>query len=110
MTRVLSAVAWPYANGPRHIGHVAGFGVPSDVFSRYSRMAGHEVLMLDGALLERGAAAPLTISVAVGLPDLAARIEAWAGQHEGVTCRLAENMSAAAALASVPMSPAPPPP
>ena len=30
---VLTAVAWPYANGPRHIGHVAGFGVPSDVFS-----------------------------------------------------------------------------
>src|SRR5437773_1875560 len=34
---VLTAVAWPYANGPRHIGHVAGFGVPSDVFSRYPR-------------------------------------------------------------------------
>ena len=24
--RVLTSVAWPYANGPRHIGHVAGFG------------------------------------------------------------------------------------
>ena len=39
-TRVLTAVAWPYANGPRHIGHVSGFGVPSDVFSRYRRMVG----------------------------------------------------------------------
>ncbi len=48
MTRVLSAVAWPYTNGPRHIGHVAGFGVPSDVFSRYMRMAGHDVLMVSG--------------------------------------------------------------
>ncbi len=48
MSHVLSAVAWPYANGPRHIGHVAGFGVPSDVFSRYMRMAGHEVLMVSG--------------------------------------------------------------
>jgi methionyl-tRNA synthetase len=46
---VLSAVAWPYANGPRHIGHVAGFGVPSDVFSRYMRMAGHDVLMVSGS-------------------------------------------------------------
>ncbi|WGL51550.1 methionine--tRNA ligase [Nocardioides sp. BP30] len=46
---VLSAVAWPYANGPRHIGHVAGFGVPSDVFSRYMRMAGHQVLMVSGS-------------------------------------------------------------
>jgi methionyl-tRNA synthetase len=49
MTKVLSAVAWPYANGPRHIGHVAGFGVPSDVFSRYQRMAGNEVLMVSGS-------------------------------------------------------------
>ena len=48
MRKVLSAVAWPYANGPRHIGHVAGFGVPSDVFSRYMRMAGHDVLMVSG--------------------------------------------------------------
>lgn len=47
--KVLSAVAWPYANGPRHIGHVAGFGVPSDVFSRYMRMAGHDVLMVSGS-------------------------------------------------------------
>ncbi|MGC5616746.1 methionine--tRNA ligase [Georgenia sp. Z1491] len=49
MTHILSAVAWPYANGPRHIGHVAGFGVPSDVFSRYARMAGHDVLMVSGS-------------------------------------------------------------
>ncbi|HEX8095272.1 methionine--tRNA ligase [Jatrophihabitans sp.] len=45
---ILTAVAWPYANGPRHIGHVAGFGVPSDVFSRYHRMAGNNVLMVSG--------------------------------------------------------------
>lgn len=48
MTHILSAVAWPYANGPRHIGHVAGFGIPSDVFSRYMRMRGHDVLMVSG--------------------------------------------------------------
>ncbi len=46
--RILTAVAWPYANGPRHIGHVAGFGVPSDIFSRYHRMAGNKVLMVSG--------------------------------------------------------------
>ncbi|HKC29460.1 MAG TPA: methionine--tRNA ligase [Jatrophihabitans sp.] len=45
---ILTAVAWPYANGPRHIGHVAGFGVPSDVFARYQRMAGKRVLMVSG--------------------------------------------------------------
>jgi methionyl-tRNA synthetase len=47
-SRVLTAVAWPYANGPRHIGHVSGFGVPSDVFSRFMRMSGHDVLMISG--------------------------------------------------------------
>src|ERR687886_2917842 len=49
MTRnILTAVACPYANGPRHVGHVAGFGVPSDVFARYQRMAGNRVLMVSG--------------------------------------------------------------
>jgi len=46
--RILVAVAWPYANGPRHIGHVAGFGVPSDIFARYHRLAGNDVLMVSG--------------------------------------------------------------
>src|SRR5437899_9741823 len=45
---VFVAVAWPYANGPRHIGHVAGFGVPADVFARYHRLKGNEVLMVSG--------------------------------------------------------------
>ncbi len=45
---ILTAVAWPYANGPRHVGHVAGFGVPSDIFSRYQRMIGNRVLMVSG--------------------------------------------------------------
>ena len=46
--KILICVAWPYANGPRHIGHVAGFGVPSDIFARYHRLAGNEVLMVSG--------------------------------------------------------------
>jgi methionyl-tRNA synthetase len=45
---ILIAVAWPYANGPRHIGHVAGFGVPSDIFARYHRLKGNNVLMVSG--------------------------------------------------------------
>ena len=46
--RILICVAWPYAAGPRHIGHVAGFGVPSDVFARYQRLRGAHVLMVSG--------------------------------------------------------------
>ena len=46
--KILAAVAWPYASGPRHIGHVAGFGVPSDIFARYHRLKGDDVLMVSG--------------------------------------------------------------
>src|SRR6266852_2083603 len=46
--RIFVAVAWPYTNGPRHLGHVAGFGVPSDVFARYHRLVGNDVLMVSG--------------------------------------------------------------
>src|SRR5258706_10021311 len=45
---ILTAPAWPYANGPRHIGHVSGFGLPADMFSRYQRMTGSRVLMVSG--------------------------------------------------------------
>jgi methionyl-tRNA synthetase len=45
---ILVAVAWPYASGPRHLGHVAGFGVPSDIFARYQRLRGNRVLMVSG--------------------------------------------------------------
>ena len=48
-SKVLSAVAWTYANGPLHICHVAGVCVPADVYSRYQRMAGHDVLMVSGS-------------------------------------------------------------
>lgn len=46
--KIVVAVAWPYASGPRHIGHVAGFGVPSDTFARYHRLRGNDVLMVSG--------------------------------------------------------------
>ncbi|HIW95330.1 MAG TPA: methionine--tRNA ligase [Candidatus Corynebacterium gallistercoris] len=71
--RVLTCVAWPYANGPRHIGHVAGFGVPSDVFARYQRMVGNEVLMVSGTD-EHGT--PLLVQAekeGVGVQELADR-------------------------------------
>src|SRR5947208_16163134 len=46
--RIFVAVAWPYTNGPRHLGHIAGFGVPADVFARYHRLRGNDVLMVSG--------------------------------------------------------------
>jgi methionyl-tRNA synthetase len=42
-------VAWPYANGPLHLGHIAGAYLPADIFARYHRMAGNRVLMVSGS-------------------------------------------------------------
>src|SRR5919198_5804828 len=45
---ILVAAAWPYASGPRHIGHVTGFAVPSDILARYYRLKGDRVLLASG--------------------------------------------------------------
>ncbi len=47
--RILVAVAWPYASGPRHLGHLAGAYLPADIFARYHRLAGNDVLMVSGS-------------------------------------------------------------
>ena len=46
---ILVAVAWPYAAGPRHLGHLAGAYLPADIFARYHRRAGNQVLMVSGS-------------------------------------------------------------
>jgi methionyl-tRNA synthetase len=46
--KVLVAPAWPYASGPRHLGHVVGFAVPADIYARYHRLKTHDVLMVSG--------------------------------------------------------------
>lgn len=46
---VLVAVAWPYASGSRHLGHVSGAYLPADVFARHQRLAGNDVLMVSGS-------------------------------------------------------------
>ncbi len=43
------SVAWPYANGDMHIGHLAGAYLPSDIFARYHRLKGNRVLMVSGS-------------------------------------------------------------
>jgi methionyl-tRNA synthetase len=46
---VLIGVAWPYASGPRHLGHLAGAYLPADVAARYHRLAGDRVLFVSGS-------------------------------------------------------------
>jgi len=47
--RTLITTALPYANGPVHIGHLAGVYVPADIYARYLRLKGEEVLMIGGS-------------------------------------------------------------
>lgn len=47
--RILVAVAWPYANSDIHLGHVTGVYLPADIFARYHRLIGNEVLMVSGS-------------------------------------------------------------
>jgi methionyl-tRNA synthetase len=42
-------VAWPYANGNLHVGHLAGAYLPADIFARYHRLRGNRVLMVSGS-------------------------------------------------------------
>ncbi len=57
--RTLITAALPYANGPLHIGHLAGCYLPADLYARYKRLAGEEILFICGSD-EHGV--PITIS------------------------------------------------
>ena len=47
--KILIGVAWPYANSPLHLGHLAGAYLPPDIFARYHRLRGNDVLMVSGS-------------------------------------------------------------
>lgn len=49
MSKVCINIAWPYSNGTIHLGHLAGSLLPPDIFSRYNRLIGNEVLMVGGS-------------------------------------------------------------
>ena len=46
---ILVSVAWPYASGSRHLGHIGGAYLPADIFARYHRAIGNAVLMVSGS-------------------------------------------------------------
>jgi len=47
--KIFIGVAWPYASGPIHLGHAAGAYIPADIFARFHRIKGNEVLMVSGS-------------------------------------------------------------
>ncbi len=47
--KIFIGVAWPYVNGDLHVGHLAGYLLPADIFARYNRFVGNDVLMVSGS-------------------------------------------------------------
>jgi len=47
--QILVAIAWPYVNGDQHLGHMSGYLLPADIFARYHRLKGNDVLMVSGS-------------------------------------------------------------
>ena len=59
MARVLVCSAWPYANGPIHVGHVTGSLLPADIYARFNRLIGNETIMVSGTDMH---GAPITVA------------------------------------------------
>ena len=49
MATVLVCCAWPYANGPIHVGHVTGSLLPADIFARFNRIVGNDIILVSGS-------------------------------------------------------------
>ena len=49
MENILVCLAWPYANGDLHVGHIAGCYLPADIFARYQRLKGNRVVVVSGS-------------------------------------------------------------
>ena len=46
---ILVSVAWPYASGSRHLGHIGGAYLPADIFARFKRLSGNDVVYICGS-------------------------------------------------------------
>src|SRR5512137_669686 len=55
---ILVCVAWPYANAEIHVGNIVGSHLPADIFARYQRLRGNQVLMVSGT---DGHGTPVTV-------------------------------------------------
>ena len=85
MSKVCICVAWPYSNGPIHLGHLAGSLLPPDIFSRYNRLIGNEVLMVSGSD-QHGT--PITVSAEkYGMTP-----EAYADKYHEINKKAIEDM------------------
>ena len=76
--RILVTAALPYANGPIHLGHLAGAYLPADVFCRYHRMKGHDVVFICGSDEHGAAIVKQALAEGVAPQDVVDRYHAMA--------------------------------
>ena len=84
--KILVSVAWPYANADIHVGNIVGSHLPADIFARYHRLRGDEVLMVSGT---DSHGTPVTVRAdAEQTTPLAVYdgLEGWDGLSEQVPC------------------------
>ncbi len=79
--KIFIGVAWPYASGPIHLGHAAGAYIPADIFARYHRTKGNEVLMVSGSDMH---GTPITIKADKCSTSAKEKIEKAGGKVEEV--------------------------
>ena len=85
--RNLVTTALPYANGPVHIGHLAGVYVPADIYVRYLRKKGEEVVFIGGSD-EHGV--PITIKAQRRRGDAAGYCRSLSQDNKGIVCRIGD--------------------
>lgn len=77
--RILVGIAWPYVNGEPHVGHLAGAILPADIFARFHRMIGNEVIMVSGSDMHGTPTALLALDQGVAPEKIAFHYHAiWA--------------------------------
>jgi len=84
--KILVAVAWPYVNGEPHLGHIAGMNVPADIFARFHRIVGNEVVMVSGSDMH---GTPTTLKAA----DEGVSPEVIATRYHEIWSKALEDMS-----------------
>jgi len=76
--KIFIGVAWPYANGSLHLGHIAGCYLPADIFARYNRLKSNDVLMVSGSD-EHGT--PITITAEMEKTTPQAIVDRYNKEH-----------------------------
>jgi methionyl-tRNA synthetase len=83
--KIFVGVAWPYVNGNIHFGHLAGYLIPADIFARFHRFIGNEVMMVSGSDCF---GTPVTVEADKRQTDPKTIVEEYHPQHDALFKKL----------------------